>query len=80
MRGSENDNRFTVYDRKAHDIGNGIYQTVSDIDIDEALADHWQTPSDTFQVRFQQRDNYPALDAYHDDGLSIDNVRITASG
>lgn len=41
-----------------------------------------QTVSSSFQLRFGQRDNYPAIDRYSDDGLSIDNLIIstTSSG
>jgi len=80
IRGSENDTWFAIYDRQAHDIGDGIYQTVSDLDIDEALAAHGQVPTSTFGIRFQQRDNYPAISTTRKDGLSIDNVKILASG
>jgi hypothetical protein len=37
IRGSDTDSWIFIYDWKQNDIGNGIYQTVNNIDLDEIL-------------------------------------------
>ena len=76
IRWSNTDTWITVYDRKANDIWDGVYQSVT-IDIDDVLTTNNQNLSTTFQIRFGQNDNFTANNTTTNDWLSIDNVELS---
>jgi hypothetical protein len=75
IRGSDADDWIEFYDLNPGLAPDGTYQHVSGLDIDLALRDASppQTVSETFQVKFGQKDNSFAPG----DGLSCDDIRIS---
>lgn len=78
VRGSNTGNWVEIYDWDANKPNGGIWTDVNGLDIDGVLAaaSPSQTVSSTFQVRFGQRDNYPARSTTRDDGVSFDDIEI----
>lgn len=74
IRGSETCSWVEAYDLNPADIPDGVYQYVSGIDIDSllAIANPSQTVTETFQLKFGQRDNSFSPG----DGLSFDDIVI----
>ncbi|MCH2189984.1 MAG: hypothetical protein MK188_03540, partial [Gammaproteobacteria bacterium] len=73
IRGSDADAWVEVYNFGTN-TANGSWTKVRDIDLSAALASAMpaQDFSETFQIRFQQNDNFPV----NTDGISIEDVSI----
>jgi hypothetical protein len=73
IRGSDTDAWIEVYNFGTNS-NNGSWTKVRDIDLSDALANAIpaQEFSSTFQIRFQQNDNFPI----NTDGISIEDVSI----
>lgn len=71
IRGNDTAAWVNVYDF-ATNSNNGSWTKVRDIDLSAALVGDTQEFSSTFQVRFQQNDNFPV----NTDGISIEDVSI----
>ncbi|HEY9113865.1 MAG TPA: hypothetical protein VIN10_04150, partial [Bacteroidales bacterium] len=74
IRGSNTDAWVQVYDLNPAQNSNNVYKFVGPIDIDNALASASpvQSVSNTFQVKFGQKDNGPTPN----DGISFDDISI----
>jgi hypothetical protein len=79
VRGNSTDSWVGIYDLYANRGVAGVYNNVTAIDIDAALAAAGQTVSSSFQVRFGQEDNFPATSPIASDGFSFDNITIRQS-
>lgn len=76
MRGSDADPWIEIYDLYNNRGTPGVWKYVSGIDIDAILAANGQNPTQTFQLRFGQEDNYPSTSTTASDGFSFDDVKI----
>lgn len=78
IRGDNTENWVQIYDWYANRATGGTWTDVNGLDIDAVLAaaSPSQTVGKTFQVRFGQRDNYPAQSTTRDDGVSFDDIEI----
>jgi hypothetical protein len=76
VRGNNTAQWVDIYDFNPANAPNGVFQQVSDLDVDEALANASppQTVSATFQLKFVQKDN----SFTPGDGISIDEISITS--
>jgi len=74
MRGSEFDSWIEAYYLDPGSIQDGVVTTV-EIDIDSVLGIGGQYPSESFQIKFGQEDDY----AYGSDGIAFDDIEITGS-
>ncbi len=52
------------------------WRTVSNIDIDSALAKNGQECGETFQLRFGQEDDFTATGLAESDGITFDNIMV----
>ncbi|MBI1183828.1 DUF5011 domain-containing protein [bacterium] len=76
IRGSNSDSWVLIYDWYSHRGTSGRWNYTGKLDIDSALAKANQKVSSTFQLRFGQRDNYPASSLTADDGVTFDDITI----
>lgn len=82
IRGSDADVWVEAYDIFTNSAGPGIWNEVSDLDIDALLAAAApsQTVSSTFQIRLGQEDNWPATSTTASDGYTFDDIIVEAEG
>lgn len=79
IRGSSTDAWIEVVNLNTDfTVGLGTWETFT-IDVDAVLAANAQTPTATFQVRFGQEDTTTADNTTQWDGISVDDVSITAT-
>ena len=76
IRGDNTKSWVEIYDWYSNRTTAGTWKTVRKLDIDATLAAASQTVGKTFQVRFGQRDNYPATSTTRDDGVIFDDIEI----
>jgi hypothetical protein len=76
VRGSDSDAWVEIYDLNPAETPNGVWQSVSGLDIDAILGGAGQTVSSTFQLRFCQKDN----SFTPGDGISFDDIMIEETG
>jgi len=76
IRGSDTDVWLEAYNLFANQGAAGVWKNVVQIDIDEILSTNGQAPSASFQLRFGQEDDYPALDPISSDGYTFDDITI----
>lgn len=76
IRGSNSDPWIEAYDLFNNRGAVGTWKFVSGIDIDAILAANGQSPTQTFQMRFGQEDNYPATSTTGSDGFSFDDILV----
>lgn len=76
IRGSNTDLWLEAYDLYANQAAPGIWKSVLQIDIDDILSSNGQTPGATFQLRFGQEDDYPALSPTGSDGITFDDITV----
>ncbi len=76
MRGSNADPWIEAYDLYNNRGNPGVWKYVSGIDIDAILATNGQVPTQTFQLRFGQEDNYPSTSTTASDGFTFDDIKI----
>ncbi|MBN2777045.1 MAG: T9SS type A sorting domain-containing protein [Bacteroidales bacterium] len=77
IRGSSSDTWILAYDLYANQAAAGTWKEASGIDIDALISGAGQTITSTFQIAFSQQDDYPTSTTTGQDGISIDDVKIT---
>ena len=77
IRGSIGDTWILAYDLYANRATAGTWKEASGIDIDALISGAGQTITSTFQIAFSQQDDYPTSTTTGQDGISIDDVKIT---
>ncbi len=76
IRGSNTDSWIELHDLTAsQDDDDGDWALVSNLDIDQALANNGQSLTSTFQIRFGQEDNA----SYDNDGRAFDDISIAGT-
>ena len=76
IRGSNTDIWLEAYDLYANQGTAGTWKNACLIDVDDILASNGQTPGTTFQIRFGQEDDYPALNTTGSDGYTFDDILL----
>ncbi|MBN1187713.1 MAG: hypothetical protein JXB49_35895 [Bacteroidales bacterium] len=79
IRGCNSDTWIEVYDLAGSSTGTGVWQYVSNIDIDNVLSSNGQIPTASFQIRLGQYDNYPATSTTASDGFTFDDIMISGT-
>lgn len=76
VRGNDTANWIELFDWYANKPADGLWDTISALDIDSVLTAGGQKPSTTFQLRIGQRDNSYISDSTSLDGFTIDNLWV----
>ena len=76
IRGSNTDIWIEAFNLFTNQGAAGVWKNVVQIDIDDILNSNGQTLSGTFQLRFGQEDDYPALNLTSSDGYTFDDITV----
>ncbi|MFM7672180.1 MAG: S8 family serine peptidase [Bacteroidota bacterium] len=80
IRGNDAALWIEAYDLFANQVGLGLYQSATGIELSDLLAANGQTFSSSFQIRWGQWGQYLAADDWSGAGYTLDDVKIYSVG